>query len=53
MTMIMTYLLFHVFVGLKAAFDEKTLFPKFLLEYEQKMKQFHQQNLNPGVVSLI
>ena len=33
------------FTGLKAAFDEKTLFPKYILDFEAKMKQYHQTNL--------
>ncbi|XP_064645218.1 WD repeat-containing protein 49-like isoform X2 [Lineus longissimus] len=31
---------------LKAAFDEKSLFPKYILEFENKMKNFHSNTLN-------
>lgn len=31
----------HCVSGLKTAFDEKTLFPKYILDYEAKMKAYH------------
>ena len=36
--------------GLKAAFDEKTLFPRYILDFEAKMKVFHQQTLRDTTV---
>ena len=38
-------------LGLKAAFDEKTLFPKYILDFEAKMKQYHQTNLKEQQVA--
>ena len=43
---------YNVFLmaGLKAAFDEKTLFPRYILDFEAKMKVFHQQTLRDTTV---
>jgi len=32
-------------IGLKTAFDEKSLFPKYILDFEAKMKQYHAKSL--------
>ncbi|XP_064596054.1 WD repeat-containing protein 49-like isoform X2 [Liolophura sinensis] len=32
--------------SLKSAFDEKSLFPRYLLEFETKMKSYHEATLN-------
>ena len=39
--------------GLKAAFDEKTLFPKTMLDYEAKMKSYHSKALENTQVILL
>nr|XP_006816071.1 PREDICTED: WD repeat-containing protein 49-like [Saccoglossus kowalevskii] len=36
----------HIADRLKATFDEKTLFPKYILEFEAKMKQTHKEELH-------
>ena len=46
-------LLMHsTFTGLKTAFDEKTLFPRYILDYEAKMKSYHQVILKEQQVCL-
>ena len=42
---------YHVvyFPALRAAFDEKSLFPKYILDFETKMRQDYQNSLNQQV----
>lgn len=49
MDVILVYDVF--FSGLTAAYDEKWLFPKYILDFEAKMKLFHQQSLKDTQVS--
>jgi hypothetical protein len=34
-----------IFKALNSAFDEKTLFPKYILDYEARMRQEHKKIL--------
>ena len=40
------------FSALNTAFDEKSLFPRYILDYEIKMKQFHTKSLQETGVSI-
>jgi len=44
-----------MFAALNAAFDEKTLFPKYILDYEARMKHYHAKAISetPSVCCLI
>ena len=39
--------------ALRTAYDEKSLFPAYIREFEQKMKQYHTQALSNAQVSRI
>lgn len=38
------------FAGLEAAFDEKSLFPAYILDFESNMKTYHQRLLKQAQV---
>lgn len=45
--------LYSLCSALKAAFDERSVFPKYLLDFEQKMKQYHAEATKVSHQSLI